>query len=204
MRCKQCRNRHRRSLKRRTLASTVTTTAHLDPTRPDQAEHALPARDRRAPVERVPSRVRRVALLVSPGLWVLGVVVLSFTLGARVRLAPLVEFGERGGTALAFVIVTVTSYLLARRRIRTQRAYDEVRRIADVTQRVLLRPVPERIGPVAAAVEYISAAGGARIGGDFYEIIETPYGVRAVLGDVRGNGLDAVSGAAALLGAFRE
>lgn len=113
-------------------------------------------------------------------------------------------FGERLGTAPTILIVTFASYLIAQRRLRTQRAYDDVRRIADVTQRVLLRPLPARIGPVTAAVEYLSAASGAQIGGDFYEIIETPYGVRAILGDMRGNGLDAVSGAATLLGAFRE
>jgi serine phosphatase RsbU (regulator of sigma subunit) len=114
------------------------------------------------------------------------------------------DLGNRLGAVAAVVIVAAASYLLARRRIRLQLAYDEMRRIADVTQRVLLRPVPERVGPVAAAVEYLSAADGARIGGDLYEVIETPYGVRAILGDVRGNGLDAVSGAAAVLGAFRE
>lgn len=114
------------------------------------------------------------------------------------------EFGERLGIAPTILIVTFATYLVAQRRLRTQRAYDEVRQIAEVTQRVLLRPVPARIGSVVTAVEYLSAASGAQIGGDFYEIIETPYGVRAILGDMRGNGLDAVSGAAALLGAFRE
>jgi serine phosphatase RsbU (regulator of sigma subunit) len=114
------------------------------------------------------------------------------------------SLGERLGSACAILAVALASFLIAHRRLRMQRAYEEVRRIADVTQRVLLRPVPERVGPVAAAVEYLAAAHGARIGGDFYEVIETPFGVRAILGDVRGNGLDAVSGAVALLGAFRE
>jgi len=114
------------------------------------------------------------------------------------------EFGERLVIAPTILIVTFATYLVAQRRLRTQRAYDEVRQIAEVTQRVLLRPVPARVGPVVTAVEYLSAASGAQIGGDFYEIIETPFGVRAILGDMRGNGLDAVSGASALLGAFRE
>ncbi|HEU5429908.1 MAG TPA: PP2C family protein-serine/threonine phosphatase [Actinocrinis sp.] len=114
------------------------------------------------------------------------------------------EFGERLVIAPTILIVTFATYLVAQRRLRTQRAYDEVRQIAEVTQRVLLRPVPARVGPIVTAVEYLSAASGAQIGGDFYEIIETPFGVRAILGDMRGNGLDAVSGASALLGAFRE
>lgn len=127
---------------------------------------------------------------------------------ALLALAPLpgqpIALGERIGTASAVLAVTFASYFVVRRRLRMQQAYDEVWRIAEVTQRVLLRPIPERIGPVATAVEYLSAATGARVGGDFYEVIDTPYGVRAILGDMRGNGLDAVSGAAALLGAFRE
>jgi serine phosphatase RsbU (regulator of sigma subunit) len=112
--------------------------------------------------------------------------------------------GQRVGTASAIVAVALAGYLIAQRRIGLQRSLDEVRRVADVAQRVLLRPVPARIGPVAAAVGYLAAAPGARIGGDFYEVIETPYGLRAILGDMRGSGLDAVGGAAALLGAFRE
>jgi stage II sporulation SpoE-like protein len=127
---------------------------------------------------------------------------------ALIALTPIpdqpIALGERISTASAVVIVTYASYFVAHRRIRMQQAYDEVWQIAEVTQRVLLRPIPERIGPVATAVEYLSAATGARVGGDFYEIIDTPYGVRAILGDMRGHGLDAVSGAAALLGAFRE
>lgn len=185
-------------------------------------------------------RVGVVLLLISPGLWVIGVVGLGVALHMEVQFIPLLAaapavsctgterhqsvifgcvcalialvpfgsqpaaLGERIGTAAAVLAVLFVSCLAVHRRLRVQRAYDEVRRIAEVTQRVLLRPIPERIGPVAAAVEYLSAATGARVGGDFYEVIDTPYGVRAILGDVRGSGLGAVSGAAALLGAFRE
>jgi hypothetical protein len=112
--------------------------------------------------------------------------------------------GQRIGTALAIVVVAAASYLIAHRRQRLQRDYEHVHRIADVTQRVLLRPIPSRLGAVATAVGYLSAAPGARVGGDFYDVLETPFGIRAVLGDARGCGLDALSGAAALLGAFRE
>ena len=127
---------------------------------------------------------------------------------ALIALTPIpglpISLGERIGSASAVLTVTLASYIAVNRRIRIQQAYDQVRQIAEVTQRVLLRPIPERIGPVTAAVEYLSAATGARIGGDFYEVIDTPYGVRAILGDMRGHGLDAVSGASALLGTFRE
>jgi serine phosphatase RsbU (regulator of sigma subunit) len=42
------------------------------------------------------------------------------------------------------------------------------------------------------------------IGGDLYGVLDTPYGVRAIIGDVRGKGLVAVHTAAVVLGAFRE
>jgi len=42
------------------------------------------------------------------------------------------------------------------------------------------------------------------MGGDLYEVAETPYGVRAIVGDVRGKGLDAVQLAATVLAAFRR
>ena len=181
-------------------------------------------------------------MTASPGLWVLCVLVLDFTVGSRLQLTPLLAaapviactgvgsgrrqcvilgcgcalvallplpdepdgLDQRAATALTILVVALASLLIVQRRIRLQRALEQVRRVADVAQRVLLHPVPERIGPVEAAVGYLAAAAGARIGGDFYEVIETPYGLRAILGDMRGNGLDAVGGAAALLGAFRE
>jgi serine phosphatase RsbU (regulator of sigma subunit) len=51
---------------------------------------------------------------------------------------------------------------------------------------------------------YVAAETGAQIGGDLYEAVHTRYGVRMIVGDVRGKGLPAVRLAAAVLGAFRE
>ncbi|MEV3933594.1 MULTISPECIES: PP2C family protein-serine/threonine phosphatase [unclassified Streptomyces] len=41
-------------------------------------------------------------------------------------------------------------------------------------------------------------------GRDFYEVLSTPHGTRAILGDVQGKGLPAVSTAGAVVGAFRK
>ncbi|NUU24185.1 MAG: serine/threonine-protein phosphatase, partial [Streptomycetaceae bacterium] len=49
-----------------------------------------------------------------------------------------------------------------------------------------------------------AAAAEARIGGDLYEVLDTPFVVRVLVGDVRGKGLEAVETAAVALGAFRE
>jgi serine phosphatase RsbU (regulator of sigma subunit) len=54
------------------------------------------------------------------------------------------------------------------------------------------------------AVRYVSAAEAAQIGGDLYSVLETPFGTRVIIGDVRGKGLPAVRTAGAVLGAFRE
>ncbi|MEV5140727.1 PP2C family protein-serine/threonine phosphatase [Streptomyces syringium] len=89
-------------------------------------------------------------------------------------------------------------------RTRRQGELDQVRRIAAAAQEVILRPVPAKLGPVRAASMYLAAEAGARIGGDLYEAVQTRYGVRMIVGDVRGKGLPAVRAAAAVLGAFRE
>jgi serine phosphatase RsbU (regulator of sigma subunit) len=73
-----------------------------------------------------------------------------------------------------------------------------------VAQATVLRPLPERLGSVHLAVRYASAAMEAHIGGDLYEAVETPFGVRVILGDVRGKGLGAVRLASIVLGSFRE
>ncbi|MEV4443482.1 SpoIIE family protein phosphatase, partial [Streptomyces sp. NPDC049577] len=89
-------------------------------------------------------------------------------------------------------------------RTRRQGELDQVRRIAEAAQEVILHPVPERLGPLRAAGMYLAAEEGAQIGGDLYEVLQTRYGVRMIVGDVRGKGLPAVRSAAAVLGAFRE
>ncbi|MFF5854512.1 PP2C family protein-serine/threonine phosphatase [Streptomyces sp. NPDC012751] len=101
-------------------------------------------------------------------------------------------------------LVGVLGTILAAHRVRRERTLADVRFVADIAQRVLLRPVPHRIGALLLDSLYLSAAAEARIGGDLYEAVPTRYGVRLLIGDVRGKGLLAVETAAALLGAFRE
>ncbi len=94
---------------------------------------------------------------------------------------------------------------LAARRQRRERELAQVTRVAEVAQRCVLTAVPTRVGPLAFASRYISASPEALIGGDFYEVIDCDDGgARAVVGDVRGKGLDAVRLAAVVLGSFRE
>ncbi|MGW1986761.1 PP2C family protein-serine/threonine phosphatase [Streptomyces collinus] len=101
-------------------------------------------------------------------------------------------------------LVGALGTMLAAHRVRRERTLADVRFVAEIAQRVLLRPVPHRVGNLLLESLYLSAAAEARIGGDLYEAVPTSYGVRLLIGDVRGKGLLAVETAAALLGAFRE
>ncbi|ACZ85752.1 PP2C family protein-serine/threonine phosphatase [Streptosporangium roseum] len=108
-------------------------------------------------------------------------------------------------TMVAILGVTVASVLASAGRLRHERQLADVRSVAEAAQRVLLRPVPRRAGPgIGVAVSYTSATAEARIGGDLYEVVTTPHGVRIIVGDVQGKGLEAVETAAVVLGAFRE
>lgn len=87
--------------------------------------------------------------------------------------------------------------------IRTTRekALGEVARVA---QEAILQPITGRLGEVEVATRYQSASPHALVGGDVFDLANTPYGVRIIVADVRGKGLPAVKTAAATVGAFRE
>ncbi|MEV5770857.1 PP2C family protein-serine/threonine phosphatase [Streptomyces antimycoticus] len=89
-------------------------------------------------------------------------------------------------------------------RRRRERVLADVRSVAEAAQNALLKPVPSRVGQFQVAVRYSAAAAEARVGGDLYALLPTPYGIRLIVGDVRGKGLPAVSTAALVLGVFRE
>ncbi|MFG3117509.1 PP2C family protein-serine/threonine phosphatase [Streptomyces sp. NPDC048197] len=106
---------------------------------------------------------------------------------------------------LALVVVSAASVMTSNAvRTRRQSELDRIHRIAAAAQRALLRPVSARLDQVQVASMYLAAEAGAQIGGDLYEAVSTRYGVRMIVGDVRGKGLPAVRSAAAVLGAFRE
>ena len=108
---------------------------------------------------------------------------------------------------LAFVTVlgvSVAGVIASTVRERQERELADVRTVAEVAQRVLLRPVPAELGAVRIAVRYISATSRATIGGDLYEVIAAPDATRFIIGDVQGKGLEAVKMASTVLGAFRQ
>ena len=109
--------------------------------------------------------------------------------------------------AVRLVIVlalSATAVGIAVSRERREQSLARMTHIADVAQRAVLRVIPAAVGPVGFAARYVSAAEEARIGGDLYEVVGTPSGTRAIVGDVKGKGLDAVQLAATVLAAFRR
>jgi serine phosphatase RsbU (regulator of sigma subunit) len=76
--------------------------------------------------------------------------------------------------------------------------------IAQVSQLALLPPLPPEMTGIGIAARYRSATREASVGGDLYEIIPTGHGIRVIIGDVRGKGLDAIMLARHVLSAFRR
>jgi serine phosphatase RsbU (regulator of sigma subunit) len=158
------------------------------------------------------------------GLVVVGPVLAASFTGPRVTaayaLAALVlaailgltddQYGDDGRLAaqlirlLGVAVGGVAAVAASRYRVERERQLLAVTRVAEAAQRAILLPVPERVGSVELAVRYDSAATESLVGGDLYGMVATPFGLRIVIGDVRGKGLSAVRLSAQVLAAFRE
>ncbi|MET7620997.1 PP2C family protein-serine/threonine phosphatase [Streptomyces sp. NPDC005408] len=144
------------------------------------------------------SRIRRLLPLLLPAAW--GVAALVRRIGWPPEQPE--SFVRRIVTAVVFFAVGAVLVLGIWREL--SRELRRVREIAHAAQRVLLRPLPPRLDGLALAAGQLSVSRGAAVGGDLYEAVATPYGVRIVIGDVRGHGLAAIGAVAAVLGSFRE
>ncbi|MFF2953819.1 PP2C family protein-serine/threonine phosphatase [Kitasatospora sp. NPDC057965] len=102
-------------------------------------------------------------------------------------------------------LIAVSALIVGLRALRDrhERQLAQVRSVSEAAQRVLLRPLPERIGPLRLASVYLAAEAEAQVGGDLYAAARTTVGTRLLVGDVRGKGLSSLGDAALLLGAFR-
>jgi phosphoserine phosphatase RsbU/P len=135
---------------------------------------------------------------------VVGLVALAAAIGYGGAVGVDLLAGSQGVPAVAIGAATVLSGLVARVRVEREWRLRAVTRVAEVAQRALLGGVPAALGSLRLAVLYASASVEASIGGDFYEVLETSHGVRLLVGDVRGKGLDAVRLAGVVLGSFRD
>lgn len=118
---------------------------------------------------------------------------------------PALQLNHPGNAdLLTITFVAALSVVVSLVRSRRDAHLVTVRTVAEAAQLAVLPPLPERVGPVYCAGLYRAAQRGTLLGGDFFEVRDGPYGVRAVMGDVQGHGLSAVGTVALLLGAFRE
>ena len=133
-----------------------------------------------------------------------GLVALAAAVGYGRTVGVDLLAGSQGVPVVAIGVATVLSGVVARVRVEREGRLRAVTRVAEVAQRALLGGVPPALGSLRLAVLYASASAEASIGGDFYEALETPHGIRLLVGDVRGKGLDAVRLAGVVLGSFRD
>ncbi|HWM38741.1 MAG TPA: PP2C family protein-serine/threonine phosphatase [Streptomyces sp.] len=78
----------------------------------------------------------------------------------------------------------------------------QVRYVSETAQRLILRPLPKKVGPLRVASAYLGAEAEAQIGGDLYAVARTTSSTRLLIGDVRGKGMPPVNDAALLMDAF--
>lgn len=84
---------------------------------------------------------------------------------------------------------------------------EELRRLRSTAaelQRLILRALPTRIDGLVVDGRYRPVEEDRMVGGDVYEVVRSPHGLRVLVADVQGKGLPAVGAAFSVLGAFRS
>jgi sigma-B regulation protein RsbU (phosphoserine phosphatase) len=146
-----------------------------------------------------------LAAAFTPWRYVVGVGLLATTITFLTALAaPEGVDPMAAPRTVAMAVATTAAVAVSVVRQGQNQRYAELARLATVAQEAVLRPIGPQVGQLAAAGRYVSASAAADIGGDLYEALDTPYGVRMIIGDVRGKGIDAVRLASIVLGAYRH
>jgi serine phosphatase RsbU (regulator of sigma subunit) len=137
------------------------------------------------------------------GTLAVGVIAVGTEVGMRVSDG---SFGSVDATTDLLTVVVVSWLALGINRIVRQNGerLASARVIAETAQRAVLPRPAERMGGLQIAARYEAAQEGAFIGGDLFAVQDTPHGVRLIVGDVRGKGMEAVETVAVLIGTFRE
>ncbi|MFH8463333.1 PP2C family protein-serine/threonine phosphatase [Streptomyces sp. NPDC017991] len=108
--------------------------------------------------------------------------------------------------------VTLTQLLLGcgltvhavRQRDRLLARLAEVREVARMTQEAIVRPLSRNLAGTHVSTRYHCAVRESTLGGDLYDVAVTPFGLRVLVGDVRGHGLEAIRLTAETVAGFRE
>ncbi|MGA5134716.1 PP2C family protein-serine/threonine phosphatase [Streptomyces olivoreticuli] len=108
------------------------------------------------------------------------------------------------GAYISTALVGVLGTALAAHRQRQEAHLVRANSVAEALMHTLLPPVPHKVGHVLAASLYRPAEVRTLVGGDLFDIRATEAGERAIIGDVRGKGLQAVRTVVDVLGSFRQ
>jgi serine phosphatase RsbU (regulator of sigma subunit) len=157
----------------------------------------------------IPISYAVLAPVIASSLWGALPTALYGVLGTATAIACAQRHGNVGDRQqiaryLLVIIVAIVCSGMAAVRVRRQHSLEHVSAIAEKAQRAILRPLPVELGDLRLAGRYVSATKRAHVGGDFYEAVDTPTGVRLLIGDVRGKGLDAVRISSVVVGVFRH
>jgi len=150
------------------------------------------------------ARSARLPLAYGAVMLAVTVVLAPFARGAPLQIAAPASVAAAAVLSAAGVVLTGPGRRERAGITPAEQKLANVISVADVVQRALLPPLPRRVGPLELEVVYLAAAAEARVGGDLYEVALTRFGIRLVVGDARGKGLEAVEIAAGVLGVFRE
>ncbi len=110
----------------------------------------------------------------------------------------------RAGAILSNALMVGASIAVARLLRDREELLERERATGEAAQRALLRQLPLRTQDVVVDGFYVSSQRDALVGGDLYEAVQTPYGTRVLIGDLRGKGLSTLGAGATVLTAFRE
>lgn len=127
-----------------------------------------------------------------------------------VTLIVLVRGGDGGRWLDRVVLVLLTlalgatSVYACHRRIKREHEMLRLRSTAAAMQRHILHPLPLITDDVLVNGVYEPVQEDRLVGGDIYDVVDSPWGTRVLIGDVQGKGLAAVGAAFAVIGAFRE
>ncbi|MFE4958434.1 PP2C family protein-serine/threonine phosphatase [Streptomyces sp. NPDC056653] len=128
---------------------------------------------------------------------VFSILSLRLSSGSPLHVVPFIELAT---------VITVAALAVVINRVvrRSNEQLASARVIAETAMRAVLPTPSERIGGLHVAARYEAAQADEFVGGDLFAVAESSYGVRLVVGDVRGKGLEAVGTVAVVIGAFRE
>ncbi|MEU1519405.1 PP2C family protein-serine/threonine phosphatase [Streptomyces sp. NPDC005811] len=130
------------------------------------------------------------------------------TLVVSVTVVAHDDIGVRMLDRVLLVLLTlalgIVSVYACHRRLRREHEMMRLRSTAAAMQRHILHPMPLLTPDVLVTGVYEPVQEDRLVGGDIYDVVDSPFGTRVLIGDVQGKGLAAVGAAFAVIGAFRE